>query len=239
MEEELFKKKISKEEKLYIEAVGLQEAISCVLRFERKVISLNNAADKFEALGDYKDAKERAEECKRMAEVIDAEGLKETYENALRRQEEASVKSEYVDAIAEFKRVSKRDDYKEEAKKRIEMCKNEIARLESRAVWKRRFIVLTVLAGCIFIFMQTPFYPFAKGVVHQQMGEYEAAILNYNEASSLSWTKDMKSVCYYKLGMEKLEQGKKKKAVKLLKKAKRNKAARKELRKLERELAEE
>ena len=36
MADELFKKKISREEKIYREARDLQEAVSCVLRFENE-----------------------------------------------------------------------------------------------------------------------------------------------------------------------------------------------------------
>lgn len=236
MAEELFKKKISKEEKLYIEAVKLQEAVSCVLRFERKVAALKSAAKKFECLGDYKDAKRRMEVCRRDAAAINQEGAHETYQKALRKKEAAGTKGEYADAIAEFKRVVKRDEYRENAREQIRLCKKEIVRLESIAAWKRRLAVLGIFVVCIVLFMQTPGYPFAKGVVHQQMGEYRLAIANYQEAKGIPWTKDLKSTCYYKLAMEKLEQGKKKEAYRLLKKATRMKAARRQLKELEKEL---
>lgn len=234
MSEELFKKKISKEEKIYREAVELQRAVSCVLRFEQKAASLKSAARKFEKLEDYKDAKVRAEACRKAAAKAEREGSKEIFEEAVRRQEQAKDKSDYADAITEFRRVSKKDAYGQEAKERIQECKKKIARLETRAVWRRRLIVLVVVAGCAGIFLSTPLYPFAKGYAHQQMGQYEAALANYKEASSLSWTKDLSGVCYYKMGMQKLEQGEKKQALKLFRKAKKkgNQAAKKQIKKL-------
>lgn len=237
--EELFKEKISKEEKIYREAVQLQEAVPCVLRFEQKVSALKGAARKFKALGDYKDANARMKACRKKAALICEEGAQAVYEDALRRQEEAKTKSEYVDAIAEFRRVVRRDGYRECAKRNIQLCKRKIQHLERIAAWRRRLLALAVLAGCAVLFVQTPGYPFAKGWIHQQKGNYRAAIANYKEASAISWTKDLKSSCYYKLALEKLDEGKKEQAVKLLKKAKNNKAARKKLKELEKELAKE
>lgn len=236
MAEELFKKKISKEEKLYLEAVNLQKAISCVLRFERKVNALNSAAKKFESLGEYRDARKRMESCRREAEAIDVAGARETYKQALQKKETAKKKSDYVDAIEEFKRLKKRDEYREEVKEQIQLCKKEIVRIESKAAWKRRFTVLAVLVVCVLIFLQTPGYPFVKGIVHQQMGEYQMALKDYREADVIPWTNDLKASCHYKLGLEELEKGEKKKALKHFQKAKRLKAARLKIKELEKEL---
>lgn len=148
-EVELFKKKISKEEKLYIEAVKLQEAVSCVLRFEQKVVSLKSAARKFESLGEYKDSQARMKECRAQAALIREEGLKETFSLAMDKKERAKTKSDYADVITEFKRVVKREEYRDKAKEQIQFCKQAIAKMETRAAWKRRIITLLVLVVCI------------------------------------------------------------------------------------------
>ena len=115
MAEQLFKKQSSIEEKKYQEAVGLQESISYIIRFERKVISLKNAAQKFEKLGDYKDAAQRASACRKAAEEADFAGSREAFESALQKESAAVTKSELRDAIAEYKRVWKKAEYKERA----------------------------------------------------------------------------------------------------------------------------
>lgn len=237
MAEELFKKKISREERIYVEALELQKAVSCVLRFENKVSALKSAARKFQKLEDYKDAKTHMEECRAEAAKVAEEGIREVFEEAVRREEQAKSESDYVDALTEFKRVSRKGNYAEEAKEHIRMCKRRIARLETYAVWKRRFKVLAVVVICAFILTRTPLYPFAKGYVHQQMGEYKAALANYKQ-SRISWTRDLEGVCYYKMGMDKLLQGNKEEALKLLHKAKKrgNFKAKKEYRKLKREM---
>ena len=237
MAEELFKKKISREEKIYREARDLQEAVSCVLRFENEVAALGSAARKFQKLENYKDAKARMEECRAAAAKAAERGAREVFEEAVRREEQAKYKSDYADAITEFKRVSKRGEYTQEAKKHISICRRKIARLESFAVWRRRLTFLALLAASIFLFTRTPFYPFAKGYVHQQMGEYKAALINYRQ-SGLSWTKELSGACYYEMGMEKLHQGNKEEAIRLLRKAKKkgNSKAKQEIRKLEQEM---
>lgn len=237
MAEELFKKKISREERIYREAIELQAAVSCVLRFENKVAVLKSAARKFQKLEDYKDAKAHMEECRSEAAKAAEKGSREVFEEAVRREGQAKSKSDYADAITEFKRVSRKGDYAEEAREHIRACRQRITRLESYAVWKRRITVLAVAAVSVFLFTHTPLYPFAKGYVHQQMGEYEAALANYRQ-SGLSWTKDLSGVCYYKMGMEKLEQGNQEEALRLLRKAKKkgNLKAKKEIHRLEREM---
>lgn len=240
MAEELFKKKISREERIYMEALELQKAVSCVLRFENKVSALKSAARKFQKLEDYKDAKTHMEECRTEAARVAEEGIREVFEEAVRREGLAKSKSDYVDALTEFKRVSKKGDYVEKAREHIRICKRRIARLETYAVWKRRFEVLVVVVICGFILTRTPLYPFAKGYVHQQMGEYEAALVNYKQ-SGISWTRDLEGVCYYKMGMDKLQWGNQEEALKLLHKAKKrgNSKAKREYRKLKKEINSE
>jgi len=62
------KEKLSKEENLYRSAVSLMEAVDCISMFERVVYSLNDAANKFDKLGSYKDSPERGEKCRKDAE---------------------------------------------------------------------------------------------------------------------------------------------------------------------------
>lgn len=238
MDEELFEEKISKEEQIYQTAVALQNAVSCVLRFERKVASLKSAARKFEKIGDYKDAPERMAACREEAAKAEEEGCKETFEEAKAREARAKSKSDYVDAITEFRRVKRKEGYADEAKEHIQACKKQIMRLETKAVWKRRVTVVGVLAICVLVFLNTPFYPFVKGYAHQQMGEYRVAIANYQEASALSWSKELTGACYYKMGKQKLEAGKEEHALKLFRKAKKygNIAAKQEYHKLKKKL---
>lgn len=238
MEEELFEKKIPKEEQIYRSAVKLQNAVSCVLYFERKAAALRSAAKKFEKLGEYKDSAKRMKQCTEAAEQAEEEGSRSTMEEAKLRQERARTKSDYIDAITEFRRVRKMEAYSEEAKAHIQACKKEIVRLENRAVWKKRITVLAVIAACVVVFMLTPLYPFARGYTHQLMGEYETAIADYKEASVLSWSKELTGACYYKLGQQKADAGREEEALALFGQAKKygNREAKKQYRILEQKM---
>lgn len=241
MEEELFEKKIPKEEQIYRSAVNLQNAVSCVLYFEQEAAALRSAARKFEKLGEYKDSAERMRLCREAAERAEQEGGRCTMEEARLRQERACTKSEYIDAITEFRRVRKMEAYSEEAKAHIQACKREIIRLENRAVWKKRAAVLAVAVVCVVVFMLTPLYPFARGYTHQLMGKYETAIADYKEASALSWSRELTGACYYKLGWQKADAGKEEEALALFGQAKKygNREAEKQYRKLEQKLRNE
>ena len=235
MAEQLFKKKSPVEERKYQEAVGLQESVSYIVRFERKVIVLNNAAKKFEALGDYKDSAERCKLCKKAAQEADETGCRQVFEQAKQKKEQAKSKSDYIEVIAEFKRVWKHKEYEKSAKKEIADCKEIIIRLEKKAIWKKRGITLAVLAACIFIFTQTIAYPFVKGVVHQQLGHYQAALNNFKVSQAIPGAGGKLRACYYHLGEESLKKGNKERAQKLFARAENYEDAAKKAAELEQE----
>ncbi|MDD7404063.1 MAG: DUF6273 domain-containing protein [Butyribacter sp.] len=220
MAEQLFKKKSSPEERKYQEAAGLQDSVSYVVRFERKVIALNNAAGKFEKLGDYKDAAKRADDCRKAAQEAEKTGCKETFELALQKEKQASTKSDWIDAIAEFKRVWKQPDYEKEAREHINICKKNIGNLERKRIWKVRLITLAVVILAVGAFTQTIAYPFLKGMVHQQLGHYQAALNNYKVSQGMPGANGKLRACYYYLGQESLDEGNQERALQLFAKAK-------------------
>lgn len=219
MEEQLFKQKIPIEEKRYMDAVGLQESVDWITCFERKVIALNNAALKFEKLGGYKDSAERVVACKNLAKEIEVEGCKAAFAIAKKKQAEAKSKSDFLDAINEYKRVWKKEEYEKEAAGHIDECRKGILNLEKKAVWKRRIITLAVLVIGIFIFSKTIAFPFVKGIIHQQLGNYQAAVANYKLSINMPSAEGKLKTCYYHLGNEQLEKGNKEKAFRLFVKA--------------------
>lgn len=195
-------KKPSKEEIAYNDAVGLMEAVEYTKRFEREVISLKNAAEKFDKLGEYKDAPALAEKCRELAEDARKKGTKKVYTQALDKLNSAKTKSDYVDAIEDFNRVKKYNYKVNECKENIEKCKSVIAHLETIAAYKRRGIVIGIIAVLAIIFVNTPFFPLVKGLVHQSRGEYTAAIANYKAANGILIGNSKMKKCYYALGEE-------------------------------------
>lgn len=233
MSEENVKKEVAQEEKKYREALGLKEAADLILRFERKEAALKSAAKKFASIPDYQDAAEQAEECLRLAQKAAGDGSREVYESAREKQQSAQTKSDYIDAIAEFKRVWKREELEQPAGEGIASCKEQIIRLENRATWKKRFITLAVLVVLVLIYIRTDAYPFTKGLVHQQMGNYRQAMANYKEGIGVPWSEGKIKKCHYYLGMEYLKKDQKKKALSSFRKADNALGASKEAAKLE------
>ena len=206
-------------ENAYRKAIGLIDAIEYVCRFEQKERILQSAIDKLDKLGDYKDAENIAKDCRRLRDQEIENGTAAVMKKAAARHSAAETKSDYADAIENYKRVMKYGYKVDECKKCIADCEKKIGRIETGLLWKRRFTALAVIAVIAGIVRVTPIYPALKGVVHQKRGEYTAAINCYRSiGGGLGTSKQMKK-CYFYLGEEAYKEGKIKKALKLYKKA--------------------
>lgn len=217
--EEIFQEKPSKEETLYTSAVSLMNAVDCLERFEREVEALRDAARKFEKLGDYKEAKRYQDDCLKRADEAEEKGCRKTYEMAMQKKESARTKSDYVDAMEEFRRLRAYEAYQEKAKKEIQECKERIRRLETIAAYKRRGMCFLALIIIVIALVQTPLYPVAKGVVHRFRGEYHAALNCYAEGANIPGVGKLQRDCYYRLAVLAEEDGQEKKAMKLYRRA--------------------
>lgn len=213
--EEIFQEKPSKEEALYTSAVSLMNAVDCLERFEREVDALRSAAQKFEKLGDYKEAKQYQKDCLKRADEAEEKGCQKTYEVAMKKKESAVTKSDYVDAMEEFRRLRSYEPYWEKAKEKIQECKERIRRLETIAAYKRRGLCFLALVIIVLALAQTPLYPVAKGVVHRFRGEYQAALNCYAEGANIPGVSKLQRDCYYHLAVLAEEDGQEKKAMKL------------------------
>ena len=236
MAEELLKQGAAREEKIYQQAAGLEEAAEYVIRFERKVSAYRSTAKKFQSISGYKDAAKRAEQCRQKAEAIEQKGLEETFALGRKKEQVARTKSDFIDAIAEYKRVWKKEAYAQEAKEHIDACKRGILRLETRAIWKKRVVTLAVLAVLVLLYVNTDAYPFTKGMVHQAMGDYKASIANFKEGMGVPWAEGKMKKSYLYLGQQYLKNGDKESALKAFRKAENTLEAPEETAKLEQEI---
>lgn len=213
--EEIFQEKPSKEETIYASAMSLMNAVDCLERFEQEVDALRDAAERFEQLGDYKDAKQYRIDCLELADEAEEKGCQRTYELAIRKKNEAVTKSDYVDAMEEFRRLRSYEPYRAKAKQEIQHCKERIRHLETIAAYKRRGLVFLTLLVIAAALTQTPLYPVAKGVVHRFRGEYRAALNCYAEAEHIPGVGKLQRYCYYQLAVKAEGHGQEKKAMKL------------------------
>lgn len=217
--EEIFQKEPSKEESTYHAAVSLMDAVDCVERFEREVSALRDAAALFESLGDYQDAKQRRKDCLGRADEAEVEGCRKTFNVGMKKKEKASTKTDYVDAIEEFRRLRKYEPYQDKIKQEIRECKQQIKRIETLNAYKRRAVALLVLALICLGLSQTPVFPVAKGVVHYFRGEYRAALNCYQAAEHLPGVSRLRRSAYYKVAEKAAEKGQDKKAMKCYREA--------------------
>ncbi|MCI8339174.1 MAG: hypothetical protein HFH62_10930 [Lachnospiraceae bacterium] len=209
----------AREANIYKTAAGLEEAAECVLRFERKVAAYRNAGKKFQSISGYMDSAQRAEQCRQQAEAVERQGMEEAFALGKKKEQEARTKSDFIDAIAEYKRVWKKEQYAREANGRIDACKEAMMRLETRVLWKKRLITLAVLAVLVLIFINTDAYPFAKGMIHQATGDYKLSIANFREGMGVPWAEGKMKKSYLYLGQKYLEEGKQEEALRAFRKA--------------------
>ncbi len=201
--EEIFQKKPSKEESTYQAAISLMDAVDCVGRFERKVDALRDAAAMFDRLGDYQDAKQRKEDCLEEADEAEEQGCRGVFALGMKKKEKATTKSNYIDAMEEFRRLRDYEPYQKKVQKEIQECKQQVKRIETRAAYKRCMIILLILAVLFAGLSQTPVFPVAKGIVCYIGGEYEEALKYYKEAEYLPGVDDLMQSAYNKLEKEK------------------------------------
>ncbi len=209
----------AREANIYKTAAGLQEAAECVLRFERKAAAYRDAGKKFQSISGYMDAGQRAEECRQKAEAVERQGMEETFALGKKKEQAARTKSDYIDAIAEYKRVWNKEQFAREGKERIDACKEAIMRLETKSLWKKRSTTLGVLGLLILIFLNTDAYPFAKGMIYQATGDYKLSIANFKEGMGVPWAEGKMKKSYLYLGQKYLEEGKQKEALRAFRKA--------------------
>ena len=141
------------------------------------------------------------------------------FNNAVLTLKEAKTKSDYADAIENFKRCKKFKYNMEKCDKYIAECNQGIAKLETKAAYKRRGIVVAVFVLLFIVFLKTPAFPMVKGMYHQSQGKYKLAIANYKESNGFLVASGNMKKCYYHIGLKKEEKGKLKSALINYKKA--------------------
>ncbi|MBS4816646.1 MAG: hypothetical protein KH026_08625 [Clostridium sp.] len=133
---------LTTEEAKYRSAKDLRDSLECVERYEQGVRTLLDAAALFDEIDDYEDSARLAEKCRKKAKDYEKKGMEKAYQQAVKLCGEAVTKMDYRTAITELERFPQYKD----SRQRIEACKKEIVRLETKAAWKNRIIALVVIA---------------------------------------------------------------------------------------------
>lgn len=148
-EDSFEEEELTTEEAKYRSAKELRNSLACVERYEQGVKTLLDAAALFDEISDYEDSTKLAADCRRKAELYEKKGMEKAYQEAVKLQKDAVTKMDYRTVISELERFPQYKDCGE----RIEECKRQIIRQETKTAWKNRiiaFVIIAVAVVCIY-----------------------------------------------------------------------------------------
>ena len=143
-EDSFEEEELTTEEAKYRSAKELRNSLACVERYEQGVKTLLDAAALFDEISDYEDSTKLAADCRRKAELYEKKGMEKAYQ-AVKLQKDAVTKMDYRTVISELERFPQYKDCGE----RIEECKRQIIRQETKTAWKNRIIAVVIIAVAV------------------------------------------------------------------------------------------
>jgi hypothetical protein len=123
---------LTKEEK-YQRYLKLMKAIRCMTTCNDKLDMYKKVTKQFNAMADYKDCAQLAEECKLLAKDTKKKIKKKIYKNALNIKDNAKYAEDYKKAAEEFRKISGYKDSDDLASE----CDTLLLRTEKRVIQQR------------------------------------------------------------------------------------------------------
>lgn len=166
-------------ESLYEKAVEKMESDPYIVSDTYRLDNFKLAASMFEQVGDYLDASDKAEECRRLAKEAEEEALEKKYQNAVRRMEAARTTDQMEKVQAEFQELG---DYKDSAA----YCEktSEAVRKGRRTSAVKRGIGLTVFAAVVIFIIAasvTGFFKYILGIIYLKADAYTNALETFEK----------------------------------------------------------
>jgi tetratricopeptide (TPR) repeat protein len=214
--EDFEKEELTAEECGYRNAKELMESVDCVVRYEQGVKSLQRGAELFQKLGDYRDSRQRVQQCERMAQELEETGREKAYREAVALCENAVTKTDYRTAISELNRFPEYKDCGE----RIRSCEQSLTRLANRQAWRNRGITAGILVLLFLAAWISPLKPYAKGIYHMRNGRYRLAVADFKEAGDFLNSISERKKCRYYQAQKAYDRGDKDRAAVLCRLAK-------------------
>lgn len=184
----------------YQKVLNLMQSIGCMTPYKDKVDMYLEAAKQFDELSDYKDSKELAGECNRLAKLTEGEIKDQIYKNATELKEQAKRADEYKLAAEEFRKI---DGYLD-ANTLAEKCEEAITRIEKKSGRKKLIrsaaVVLAVVA--IFFGIKNTHAKYYLANAYQFTGSYNQAIKIYKKIDGFKDSKDRMAECRYQKGLK-------------------------------------
>ena len=168
-------KKVSYEsqESLYKKAVAKMNADEVIVLHQYRIDNDLLAASMFDDVGDYLDAPDLAQECRRRAQQARADEKVYIYKTATRREKEAEDVSEWEKVAEQYESLG---DYKDAAE-RAEKCRVTVRKLQgkSRAKKYTGLTVVILLAAALLTGKITGFTDYMMGFAYMKAGVYASA----------------------------------------------------------------
>lgn len=184
----------------YQKVLKLMQSIRCMAPYNDKVDMYIEAGKQFDELSNYKDSKELAGECYRLAKVTEGEIKEQVYKNATELKEQAKRADEYRLAAEEFRKI---DGYLD-ANTLAAKCEESITRLEKKSgrnkLLRSAAVVLAVAA--ILFGMKNTHVKYYLANVYQLTGSYNQAIKTYKKIEGFKDSKERMTECRYQKGLK-------------------------------------
>lgn len=161
------------QEVLYQRAIKKMNADRLIVQFAYKIENYETAASMFDVVGDYEDARELAEQCRRLAEEAREEEREDKYQKALKREKAASTVQGYQRIVEELDSLGNYRD----ASERKQECKKSIKKIQLKEKRKTGIAVLILIlcVGAVTAGFATGFFQYLLGIGYYQMGFYDRA----------------------------------------------------------------
>lgn len=194
---------ISNEEMTYRTAAGIMDSVDCVLIYKRKAAALRSAADKFDSIGDYKNSRAMAEECRAMAAEEEENGPERSYREIEKKFGQASSDDDYRLLISLYNDM---DGYRE-SRERAAECEKLLELSQKKAARRNRIVALVIVVLFVASMRFTPVYPLAKGIYYNHKGNYDMAVLNFKAADGMPFQENLLRKAYYYKGLDAEKKG--------------------------------
>lgn len=155
------------QESLYEKAEKVMNADQFIVQFAFKEENYLKAAEMFESVGNYKDAIELAQKCRKLAEQVKKDEAEYRYQQALYQKEKANTIKDYEKAGELFKNLSEYKNCEQEK----QYCEEAARELQKKRKVKNTFIYCTFafILILIVVFLASPMRNTLKNTIKNKI----------------------------------------------------------------------
>ena len=188
-------KKVSYEsqESLYKKAVAKMNADEVIVQHQYRIDNDLLAASMFDDVGDYLDAPELAEECRRRAKKAEEGGKRYIYESAVRMEKAAREADEWEKIEKMYTSLGEYEDAAAGAAR----CRRQLQKLKRKSLITKSAVLGTLAALVIAVIVSaaTGFMRYATGYIYMKAGMYSNASETFAQAGDFLKAEQYRHLC--------------------------------------------